>query len=152
MPNNFFYIGLICSALPEAKIIHVKRNPAATCWSNYKQHFAAKGLGYSYDLLDVVHYFQMYEELMLFWDEHYPGKIYHLDYEQLTTDQESETKKLIQYLGIDWEDACLFPEENKRYVKTASSLQVRKKVYKGSSEEWKKFEKYLDRAFDELPN
>jgi len=152
MPNNFFYIGLICSALPEAKIIHVKRNPAATCWSNYKQHFAKKGLGYSYDLLDVVHYYQMYEDLMLFWGEHYPGKIYHLDYEQLTTDQEPETKKLIQYLGIDWEDACLFPEENKRYVKTASNLQVRKKVYKGSSEEWKKFEKYLDRAFDELPN
>ncbi|MEE3172409.1 MAG: sulfotransferase, partial [Pseudomonadota bacterium] len=152
MPNNFLYISLICSALPEAKIIHVKRNPAATCWSNYKQHFAAKGLGYSYDLLDVVHYYQMYEELMLFWDEHYPRKIYHLDYEQLTTDQEPETKKLIQYLGIDWEDACLFPEENKRYVKTASNLQVRKKVYKGSSEEWKKFEKYLDRAFDELPN
>jgi tetratricopeptide (TPR) repeat protein len=152
MPNNFFYIGLICSVLPEAKIIHVKRNSAATCWSNYKQYFEAKGLGYSNDLLDVVHYYQMYEELMLFWDEHYPGKIYHLDYEQLTTDQEPETKKLIQYLGIDWEDACLFPEENKRYVKTASKLQVRKKVYKGSSEEWKKFEKYLDRAFDELPN
>jgi hypothetical protein len=152
MPSNFYYIGLICSALPEAKIIHVKRNPAATCWSNYKQHFAANGLGYSYDLLDVVHYFQMYEDLMLFWGKHSPGKIYHLDYEQLTTDQESETKKLIQYLGIGWEDACLFPEKNKRYVKTASSLQVREKVYKGSSEEWKKFEKYLDRAFDELPN
>jgi len=152
MPNNFFYISLICSALPEAKIIHVKRNPAATCWSNFKHYFATKDLGYCYDLLDVVHYYQMYEELMLFWGEHYPGKIYHLDYEQLTTDQEPETKKLIQYLGIDWEDACLFPEENKRYVKTASSMQVRKKVYKGSSEEWKKFEKYLDRAFDGLPN
>jgi len=152
MPNNFLYIGLICSALPEAKIVHVKRNPAATCWSNYRQHFSAKEWGYSYDLLDVVRYFQMYEDLMLFWSKHYPGKIYHLEYEQLTTDQESETKKLIEYLGIDWEDACLFPEENKRYVKTASNLQVRKKVYKGSSEEWKKFEKYLGRTFDELPN
>jgi len=151
MPINFFYIGLICSALPEAKIVHVKRNPAATCWSNFKQYFPAKGLGYSYDLFDVVHYYQMYQELMLFWDKHYPEKIYHLDYEQLTTDQESETKKLIQYLGIGWEDACLFPEENKRYVKTVSKLQVREKVYKGSSEEWKKFEKYLDRAFDGLP-
>ena len=89
---------------------------------------------------------------MLFWDEHYPGQIHHLGYEQLTTDQESETKKLIQYLDIDWEDACLFPEENKRYVKTASNLQVRKKVYKGSSEEWKKFEKYLDKAFVGLSN
>ena len=150
MPINFFYIGLICSALPQAKIIHVKRNPAATCWSNYKQYFAVKGLGYSYDLLDVVHYYQMYEELMLFWDEHHPGRIYNLDYEQLTAEQESETKKLIHYLGIDWEDACLSPEENKRYVKTASSLQVREKVYKGSSGQWKKFEKYLDGAFDDL--
>jgi len=152
MPINLFYIGLICSALPEAKIVHVKRNPAATCWSNYKQYFSTKELGYCYDLLDVVRYYQMYQELMLFWGQHYPGKIYHLDYEQLTTDQEPETKKLIQYLGIDWEDACLFPEENKRYVKTVSSMQVRKKVYKGSSEEWKKFEKYLGGAFDGLPN
>ncbi len=152
MPNNFFYIGLICSAFPEAKIIHVKRNSVATCWSNYKQYFEAKGWGYSYDLLDVVHYYQMYQELMLFWDKHYPGKIYHLDYEQLTTDQESETKELIQYLGVNWEDACLYPEENKRYVKTASNLQVRKKVYKGSSGQWRKFEKYLNGAFDELPN
>ena len=89
---------------------------------------------------------------MSFWDDHYPGKIYHLDYEQLTTDQETETKKLIQYLEIGWEDVCLFPEENKRFVETASSMQVRKKVYKGSSEEWKKFEKYLERVFEGLPN
>mgnify|MGYP003310981284 CR=1 FL=1 len=89
---------------------------------------------------------------MLFWGKHYPEKIYHLDYEQLTVEQEPETKKLIQYLGVDWEDACLFPEENKRSVYTASNLQTRKKVYKGSSEEWKKFEKYLGSAFDELPN
>ena len=152
MPINFFYIGLICSAFPEAKIVHVKRNAAATCWSNFKQYFSTKELGYCYDLLDVVRYYQMYQELMLFWDKHYPEKIYHLDYEQLTVEQEPETKKLIHYLGIDWEDACLFPEENKRYVKTVSSMQVREKVYKGSSEQWKKFEKYLDRAFDELPN
>jgi len=152
MPGNFFYIGLICSALPEAKIVHVKRNAAATCWSNFKHRFTTKELGYSYDLLDVVPYYQMYEELMSFWDDHYPGKIYHLDYEQLTTDQETETKKLIQYLEIGWEDVCLFPEENKRFVETASSMQVRKKVYKGSSEEWKKFEKYLERVFEGLPN
>jgi len=152
MPNNFFYIGLIRSALPEAKIVHVKRSPAATCWSNFKHRFASKGLGYCYDLLDVVHYYQMYEDLMLFWDEHYPENIYHLDYEQLTTDQEPATQKLIQYLGIDWEDSCLFPEENKRYVNTASNLQVRKKVFKGSSEEWKRYEEFLDGALDPLIN
>jgi hypothetical protein len=109
-------------------------------------------MGYCYNLQDVVHYYRMYQELMLFWGKHYPEKIYHLDYEQLTTDQESETKKLIQYLGIDWEDTCLFPEKNKRSVRTASSVQVREKVYKGSSEEWKKFEKYLDGEFNHLPN
>ena len=152
LPHNFLYIGLISIVFPEAKIVHVKRSPAATCWSNFKHYFTSKELGYSYNLSDVVHYFRMYEDLMSFWDEHFPGKIYHLDYEQLTTYQEGETKKLIQYLGIDWEDVCLFPEKNKRHVKTASSMQVRKKVYKGSSEKWKMFEKYLDRAFDELLN
>jgi len=152
MPSNFFYIGLICSAFPDARIVHVRRNAAATCWSNFKQYFSFNGVGYCYSLRDVVRYYQMYQELMLFWDKHYPEKIYHLDYEQLTAEQESETKKLIQYLGIDWEDACLFPEENKRPVYTASNLQARKKVYKGSSEEWKKFDKHLDSAFDELPN
>jgi len=152
MPNNFLYIGLICSAFPEAKIVHVKRSPAATCWSNFKHYFLTTGLDYCFDQIDIVHYYQMYEELMLFWGEHYSERIYNLDYEQLTADQETETKKLIQYLGIDWEDACLSPEKNKRYVKTASSMQVREKVYKGSSEEWKKFEKYLDKAFGELPN
>tara|TARA_B100001059_G_scaffold226972_1_gene256145 strand:- start:3995 stop:5242 length:1248 start_codon:yes stop_codon:yes gene_type:complete len=152
MPQNFYYIGLLAAALPEAKIIHVKRNPTATCWSNYKQHFAVKGLGYSYDLLDVVQYFRMYEGLIRLWDERYPGKIYHLDYEQLTTDQETETRKLIQYLGIDWEDSCLSPEKNMRYVQTASNLKVRKKVYKDSSKDWKKFEKYLYKVFGGLPN
>ena len=137
------------------RLVHVKRNPAATCWSNYKHYFSTKELGYSYDLLDVVHYYQMYQKLMLVLGyERYPGrKFINLDYEQLTTDQESETKKLIQYLGIDWENACLI--SRKKQALREDSLErcrFEKKVYKGSSEEWKKFEKYLDRAFDDLPS
>ena len=150
MPQNFLHIGLILKALPEAKVIHVKRDPAATCWSNFKHYFFAKGLGYSYDLQDTVKYFKLYQDLMDFWDLQYSDKIYHLDYDKLTLEQELETKKLIKYLELDWEDNCLLPHENKRIVRTASQQQVRQKVYSGSSQAWRKFEPYLNGVFDSL--
>lgn len=150
MPTNFQFIGLICRAFPETKIIHVKRDPAATCWSNFKHYFPASGLGYCYDLDDVVRYYQMYEDLMDFWNERYPDRIYRLDYDELTLDQEYETKRLISHLGLDWQEACLSPQKNKRAVKTASNQQVRQKVYKGSSQQWRKFGPYFDGAFDGL--
>ena len=150
MPLNFQYIALILKALPEAKVIHVKRDPAATCWSNFKHYFSAKGLGYSYDLKDTVNYFKLYQDLMEFWDQKYSDKIYHLDYDKLTLEQDSETRKLIQYINLDWEDACLSPQENKRSVRTASQQQVREKVYTGSSQAWRKFEPYLKGTFDEI--
>lgn len=150
MPHNFMHIALILKAMPEAKIIHVKRDPAATCWSNFKQFFSVKGLGYSYDLKDTVKYFRLYQDLMQFWDHEYENQIYHLDYEELTCAQEVQTRKLIHYLGLPWEDACLSPQKNTRRVKTASSQQVRKQVYAGSSQNWRKFEKYLNGVFDEL--
>ena len=150
MPQNFLYIGLICSAFPEAKIIHVKRNSAATCWSNFKHYFSASGLGYSYNLNDVVQYYKLYEDLMVFWGQMYTDRIYQCDYDQLTINQETETRNLISHLGLHWEDACLSPEENKRSVRTASQQQVRQKVYRGSSEEWRKYKPYLDGAFDAL--
>ena len=147
MPNNFLYIDLILKALPEAKIIHVKRDPAATCWSNFKHYFAVKGLGYSYNLEDAIGYFKLYQNLMSFWDDLYGDQIYHFDYDRLTVDQGSETRKLIEYIELDWEDACLSPHENKRRVKTASQQQVREKVYTGSSDAWRKFEPYLSDSF-----
>ena len=150
MPHNFLHIGLILQAFPEAKIIHVKRDPAATCWSNFKHYFSHRGLGYSYDLNDTVSYYKLYHDLMEFWDQHYGNKIYHLDYDKLTIEQEIETRKLIEYLKLGWEDDCLSPHKNKRSVRTASQQQVREKVYKGSSQAWRKFEPYLNGAFDEL--
>ena len=150
MPQNFKYIGLICAAIPEAKIIHVERDQAATCWSNFKHYFPAKGLGYSYDLLDTVRYFELYKNFMSIWEELVTNKIYHLNYDKLTVDQENQTKQLIKYLDLDWEDACLFPEENNRKVKTASQLQIRQKVYKDSSQKWRKFEPYLNGIFDKF--
>ena len=150
MLDNFCRVGLILKALPEAKIIHVKRDPAATCWSTFKHYFPAKALGYSYDLNDTVRYFELYQDLMGFWDQLYGDQIYHLDYDRLTDEQEPETRKLIEHLELGWEDACLSPQENKRSVRTASQQQVRGKVYTGSSQVWRKFESYLDGAFDEL--
>ena len=95
MPHNFLFIGLILNAIPEAKIIHVKRHPAATCWSNFKHYFSTEGLGYSYNLEDTVSYFKLYQGLMEFWQRQNSSKIYHLDYDNLTIKQELETKKLM---------------------------------------------------------
>ena len=150
MPQNFRYIGLILKALPEAKVVHVQRDPAATCWSNFKHCFSTKGLGYSYDLEDTVGYFKLYQDLMNFWEQQYVGQIYHLDYDRLTVEQETETRQLIEYLELGWEDVCLSPQDNKRSIRTASQQQVRKKVYTGSSDAWRKFEPYIDGLFDEF--
>ncbi len=150
MPQNFKYIGLILKAFPEAKIIHVKRDPAANCWSNFKHYFASKDLGYSYNLNDTISYFKLYQDLMGFWNQQYSNQIYHLDYDRLTNEQEPETRKLLAYLSLDWEDACLAPQENKRSVRTASQQQVKEKIYKGSSQAWRKFKPYLKGVFDRL--
>ena len=150
MPQNFRFIPLICAAFPEAKIIHTKRNAAATCWSNFKHYFASNSLGYCYDLQDVVAYYDLYVELMELWMEDYSDQIYNLSYEKLTIDQEAETKELIQYLDLEWNEACLSPQNNKRSVQTASQQQVRQKVYQGSSAAWRKYEPYLNDAFSAL--
>jgi hypothetical protein len=90
--------------------------------------------------------------MMAFWQSQYGDRICNLNYECLTTDQENETRKLIKYLDLNWEEACLSPQKNKRIVRTASQQQVRQKVYKGSSEAWRKYEPYLNGAFDSLPS
>jgi hypothetical protein len=89
---------------------------------------------------------------MKLWNSEYDDRIYNLNYEDLTTDQENQTRKLITHLNLPWEDACLSPQKNKRSVRTASQQQVRQEVYKGSSEAWRKYEPYLNGAFDSLPS
>ena len=116
MPQNFLYVGLIFSAFPDAKVIHVNRDPAATCWSNYKHYFIDKGLGYCYDLDDTVTYFGLYTDLMQFWLGHYGDRIYNINYDNLTMNQDDETRKLIEYLELEWENDCLSPQHNKRSV------------------------------------
>jgi hypothetical protein len=143
MPLNFQYIGFILSAFPEAKIVHLKRDARATCWSIYKNNFDSISVGFGNNLEDLAGFYGLYVELMDFWHQLFPDKIYDLCYEDLTTNQEEETRKLLQYCELDWDENCLNFHTNKRAVKTASSLQVRQKMYQGSSEAWKKHEAYL---------
>ena len=150
MPLNFRYISLICAAFPEAKIIHVKRDSAATCWSNFKQYFADETLGYSYDLNNIVNYYKLYTELMVFWRVQYQDRIYEVNYDNLTINQEHEIRLLISYLDLHWEQNCLYPEKNKDVVQTASNIQVREKIYKGSSEQWRNFKPFINGKLDEF--
>ena len=143
MPLNFRWIGFILNALPNAKIVHVKRDPAAVCWSNLKTYFPSVGLGFTFDAQDIAKYYRLYEDLMEFWQQKFPGKIYNLNYEKLTENQEEETKKLFDYLELEWEDNVLEFHKNERIVSTASNIQVRQEMYKGSSLEWKKYEQWL---------
>lgn len=148
MPQNFYYIGLLAAAFPEAKILHVKRNPAATCWANYKQYFSSKNIGYCYSLDDIIKYYKLYEDLMNFWRESLTSRIYDLDYELLAVNQKDITKKIINHLDLNWEEKCLSPEDNKRSISTASNIQIRKKIYQGSSQQWKSYKPFLNGALD----
>ena len=142
MPMNFRLIGFILSAIPEAKIIHLKRDAIATCWSNYKHYFTS-GNGFTFNQQDLVEFYAMYTELMKFWHQLFPKKIYDISYEELTINQKDETQKLLNYCELDWDENCLNFHKNKRGIETASASQVRQKMYQGSSEAWKKYEKYL---------
>ena len=141
MPLNFRHIGFIFSSFPEAKVIHMNRDPMATCWSIYKYYF--NGNSYSFNQDDLAQYYLLYKDLMSFWHKKFPNKIFDISYENLTINQEYETRRMLEYCELDWDENCLKFYENKSEVKTTSALQVRQKMYQGSSEVWKKYESYL---------
>jgi hypothetical protein len=143
MPTNFKNIGFILKAFPEAKIIHLKRDAMAICWSIYQRYFPAKGIGFPYNMEDLGQFYNSYTEMMTFWHELFPNQIYDISYEDLTTNQEEETRKLLKYCELEWDESCLNFHTNKRAVKTSSSLQVKQKMYQGSSEVWRKYEAQL---------
>lgn len=148
MPQNFRWAGFLLTTMPKVKIIHVRRDPVASCWSMFKMQF--KGHGYSNDLLDLANYYKLYLDLMEFWKQEFPGRIHDLDYERLTRNQESETRSLLAYCGLDWEEQCLEFYKTRRAVRTPSSNQVRKKMYTGSSEAWRKYGEHLKPLIEAL--
>ena len=149
MPNNFAHIGFIKTILPNAKIINAKRHPLDSCVSSFKQLFY-KGQSWSYDLFEIGEYYLEYERMMDHWHSLYPGEIYDIQYENIVNNQEDESRALIQYCGLGWEDSCLRFYENKRSVNTASSEQVRQPIYKGAMYAWKNYESEIGALKDIL--
>jgi len=151
MPHNFLNIGMISKLLPSAKIIHCKRNPVANCLSLYKAYFGAKnGHPYAYNLKELAHYHNLYEDLMAHWREVLPGRFYEVSYEQLTSNQEQESRQLIEYCGLEWQDACLDFYKTDRKVKTASAFQVRQPMHNQSVGLWKRYGDALQPLLDDL--
>jgi tetratricopeptide (TPR) repeat protein len=142
MPLNFMWIGAIVLALPNAKIISCLRNPMDNCLSIYKNIFH-EGHKYAYDLEELGRYHMLYQDLMRYWHEVFPGKIYDISYEKLVHDQEPETRTLLNHCGLSWHDACLTFHKTARTVATASAAQVRRPIYKDSVQLWKSYEKEL---------
>ncbi|OWY05442.1 hypothetical protein B6V75_04815 [Thioclava sp. F1Mire-8] len=149
MPLNFRWIGAIRALFPRASIVHVHRDPRATLWSIYRNFFSSTGNGYAHDLDDLVAYHGLYRDLMAHWAVQ-PGAVVDCDYEALTEAPEARSRALIDALGLRWEDACLRPQDNARTVATTSDTQVRKPIYKGSSQAWEKYAPYLEAAFAKL--
>ena len=142
MPGNFANIGKIACILPNAKIIHCRRNPIDTCLSCYKQNFA-RGQYWSYNLEELGHYYNMYLDMMAHWREHLGDRFIEVDYEKTVDDIETEARRMIDYIGLPWDDACLQPHKQKRAVLTASKMQVIKPVYKTSVKAWMRYEEEL---------
>jgi predicted Zn-dependent protease len=143
MPNNFAHIDLIQLALPRAKIIDARRHPLGCCLSGYKQHFA-RGQGFTYSLEDIGRYYRDYVELMAFFDEVLPRRVHRVIYEALVDDTEGEVRRLLDYCGLPFEDGCLRFYENDRDVRTASSQQVRKPIFREGVDHWRHYEPWLD--------
>ena len=128
MPGNFNFVGLIHAILPKAKIIHSRRHPVETCLSCYRIHFA-EGHQWTYNLRELGRFYKRYWGLMQFWREAFPGVMYEVRYEDNVADVEGQARRLIDYLGLEWNDSCLEFYNTDRPVKTASVTQVRKPIY-----------------------
>ena len=143
MPNNFQHTGLIHLILPQAKIIDVRRHPMASCFSAFKQHFA-QGQLFTYDLADVGRYYRDYVRLMTHYDRVLQGRVCRVIYEDLVDDTEREVRRMLDYLGLPFDPACLRFYENDRAVRTVSSEQVRRPIYRDGLSQWRAYEPWLD--------
>jgi tetratricopeptide (TPR) repeat protein len=142
MPNNFAAIGLIHQMLPNAKIIDARRHPLDSCFGSFKQHFA-RGQTFSYDLMEIGEFYVEYRRMMRHWQKVLPGRVLEVRYENMVTDQATETRRLLDYCGLPFEDACLRFYETERAVRTASSEQVRQPIYSSSVNHWQHYREHL---------
>lgn len=146
LPENFLYLGFIAKAWPDAKIIHLRRNPMDACFAAYKQSF----FRFAYSLDDLAQYYLAYDRLSRHWRHTLGARLVEVNYEDLVADPETETRRLLSQLGLKFEAACLNFDQNTAPVATASAVQVREKVHTRSVEKWKKFERQLQPLREQL--
>ncbi|HEY7748938.1 MAG TPA: sulfotransferase [Aestuariivirgaceae bacterium] len=142
MPHNFMQVGLITLLFPNARIIHCRRDAMDNCVSIYTHRFN-KAHGYSTDMKILGLYYREYRRLMEHWRKALPGKMFELQYEDMIADQESMSRKLIDFVGLEWDEACLSFHETERTVRTLSRWQVRQPIYTSSVKRWKKYDEFL---------
>jgi tetratricopeptide (TPR) repeat protein len=150
MPANFLYAGLIRLILPNARIIHCQRNAADTCLSCYTKLFAAEQL-FSYDLAELGRFHRDYERLMAHWRTVLPAdRLIEVHYEDVVDDLPAQARRMVEWLGLPWDEACLNFHETKRVVRTASLSQVRQPIYATSKGRWRRYAPYLGPLLEEL--
>ncbi len=139
LPANFLYVGHIAHALPNARIVCLRRNPMDTVWSNYKNLFAPGSAYYFYsnDLMDTARYYARFDRLVAFWQRRFPGRILELSYEALIADQEGETRRLLEHCGLGWDASTLAFHENRAAVATPSAAQVRRPINADAVGRWR---------------
>ncbi len=143
MPNNFRHIGLIHMILPNAKIIDARRSAMGCCFSGFKQLFA-EGQEFTYGLEEIGHYYKDYVALMDHWDKVLPGKVLKVQYEDVVDDLETQVRRVLDFCGLDFEEACINFHQTERAVRTASSEQVRQPLFRSGVDQWENFSPYLD--------
>jgi Flp pilus assembly protein TadD len=145
-PGNFHYAGFIARVLPNARIVCLRRNPMDTVLSNFRNLFAisSRYYDYSYDLLDIAAYYVRFDRLMALWRKALPGRVLELRYEDLVTDQEGQTRRLLAHCGLEWSDDCLSFHTNSAPVSTPSAAQVRRPIYTDSVARWKRHATVLE--------
>jgi len=151
-PLNFKWVGFIKAIFPNSKIIHCVRNPMDICWSNYKNSFASRSLDYTYDFNDLASFYKLYDDLMKFWNKNFDTNIFNLIYEDLVKNKEAETKRLLKFCGLEWDNNCLDFHKNKNSVATASLAQIRQPLYSSSVEKWKNYSDELKVLKERLIN
>ena len=152
LPINFLYIGFIKLILPKSKIVHCYRNPKDNCLSVFKNYFSGMKIKFAYDMSEVVEYYNLYNDLMKYWNNLLPDFIYNIKYESLISNTKTVIQNLLENCDLDWTNDCLNFHNNKRRIKTSSDAQARNKIYSNSIDSWKNYEKYLNEYFTKLGN
>ncbi|MDH3534076.1 MAG: sulfotransferase, partial [Gammaproteobacteria bacterium] len=149
LPHNFLRIGLFVALMPNAKIVHCSRDPLDNCWSIFQHHFAADH-GYSCDLAELGEYYGLYQDLMQFWEDEFPGRILRIDYAELVQNTEVQVRALLAHCGLSFHESCLAFHTSNRVVATPSAPQVRRAINADAVGRARNYEPYLQPLWEAL--